>query len=62
MLSSSSKVIQTLRFRDLLGNLWKILLLLSFCQVAIIPSSVKETSLINCSRESMCHGDWPLIL
>lgn len=62
MLSSSSKVTQALSFKDLLGNPQKILLLLSFCHVAIIPSSsVKKTSLINCSRER-CHQDWPLIL
>lgn len=62
MLRCLSKAPQALSVRDVLGNPWKILFLLPFCQMTIIPSSVKTMSLINCLQESMCHQDWPLIL
>lgn len=58
MLCCLSKAPQALSVRDVLGNPF----LLPFCQMTIIPSSVKTMSLINCLQESMCHQDWPLIL
>ena len=56
MLSGLSKAAQALGFKDLLRNPWKILLLQSLCQVAIIPSSGKEMSLINCYQDSVPPG------
>ena len=55
-LSGLSKTARALGFKDLLRKPWKILLLLSLCQVAIIPSSGKEMSLMNCNQESVPQG------